>query len=191
MRRRLLLKVGLAAAAWIGAAGHTPYGQWTVYRRRHLLVLTEKTDPPSYALGRRVAAVLAAYLPASSARVTRAPYARRVASLISTGQLDVAILSREKAVALLEGRAPFAEFAPVPLRTLVPLGAYLLVCRDDFPARHAYLVTRTLEEHRDELALPGGPVAELGDARVPTHPGAAAYYRGLPMPEAETHDDSG
>lgn len=184
MRRRAVLEAGFALAAWLTTSAHTPYGQWAVYRSRHLLVLTEKTDPPSYALGKRVAAILATWLPTSSARVARAPYARRVASLISTGQLDVAVVSREKAAALRAGRPPFEEFAPVPLRTLADLGPYLLVCREDFPARHAWLVARTLSEHREGLPEAGrhGPVP------VPLHPGAAAFRNGLPLPEKDEEE---
>ncbi|NIR30294.1 MAG: hypothetical protein GWN84_13485, partial [Gammaproteobacteria bacterium] len=78
--RRRLLKMGLAAAALVFATGHTPYRQWVVYRQRHLIIATNRADPPSHRLGVQMAAVLAAELPASRARVARAPNAARVAS---------------------------------------------------------------------------------------------------------------
>jgi TRAP-type uncharacterized transport system substrate-binding protein len=186
MTRREFLGSVLVVTALVFGSGHAPYPQWAVYRRKHLLILTDKTDPPSYKLGKRVAEVLATHLPASEARVTRAPFTRRIASLISTKQMDVAILSRDNAAALMEGRAPFAEFSPVALRALAGLGDYLLVCRDDFRALHAYLVARTLAENRAEIGVaftPARPGALDPDSRVPTHPGARAFYAGLPPPE--------
>lgn len=187
MNRRAFLKSALIVAALSVASGHTPYRQWKIYRRRYLLILTSKTDGPSYPLGKRVAEVLAAHLPESKARVTRAPHTRRVGSLISSKQMDVAILSRQGAAALLEGRPPFVDQGPVPLRALIGLDGYLLVCRDDFPARHAYLVAETLSANRAALAAQISPAASGGpvDATVPTHPGALAYFRGGPLPEDE------
>ncbi len=186
MDRRGFFKTALILGAVLVGSGHTPYRQWQIYRKRYLLVLTSRTDAPSYPLGKRVAETLAAHLPSSRARVTRAPHTERIASLISTKQMDVAILARGDAAALLAGRAPFAERGPVPLRTIVALGDYLLVCRDDFPGRHAYLVARTLSENRDHLLLPvssgetGGGEAE---STVPMHRGALAYFKGRPPPE--------
>lgn len=186
MNRRALLKSALILAALAFGSGHAPYGQWAVYRKRHLLILTSKTDAASYPLGKRVAKVLATHLPASKARVTRAPYTARIASLISSKQMEVAILARDDAAALLEGRAPFAEYDPVPLRAIIGLGGYLLVCRDDFPARHAYLVAEALSINRDQLDVavsPGAKGMAEPDAAVPTHPGAQAYYEGRPPPK--------
>ncbi len=159
--------------------GHTPFRQWVVYRKRHLIILTGKTDGSAYELGKRVAAILAQELPASKARVTRAPYMERIGSLLSTKQLDVALLSRPAAIALLHGQPPFVDYGPLPLRRIVTLGPYLLVCRDDFPAQHAYLVAQALNDHRAELA----PTASTEPSPVPTHPGALAYMGGQPMPE--------
>ncbi len=183
MRRRRFLHAVLIGALGLVNSGHTPYRQWMVYRQRHLLILTDRSDPPSYPLGKRVAAVLAAHLPASKARVTRAPHTERIASLISSKQLDVALMSPPDAAALAAGLPPFEAYGPVALRTLVILDGYLLVCRDDFPARHAYAVTRTLDLRRDEL--PQAATAGVGSPAIPMHPGALAYFEGAPPP-AET-----
>ena len=115
--------------------------------------------------------------------MTRAPYTERIASLISSKQLDVALMSPPDAVALAAGLPPFEAYGPVALRTLIALDGYLLVCRDDFPARHAYVVTRTLDLHRDEL--PQTAAAGSESPAVPLHPGALAYFEDAPPP-AET-----
>lgn len=180
-QRRLFLNGALGGTAFVLLMAHTPYRQWVVYRKRHLIILTGKTDGSAYKLGKRVAEVLATALPASKARVTRAPYMERIGSLLSTKQLDVALLSRPAAVALLQGQPPFVGYGPMPLRRIMALGPYVLVCRDDFPAQHAYLVAQALNDHRAELAAPTG--ANDHTAAVPAHPGALAYLNGQPMPD--------
>ena len=184
MRRRRFLHAALIGALGLASSGHTPYRQWMVYRQRHLLILTDRSDPPSYPLGKQVAAVLATHLPASKARVTRAPRTERIASLLSSKQLDVALMTPPDAVALAAGLPPFKAYGPVALRTLIVLDGYLLVCRDDFPARHAYAVTRTLDLHRAEL--PRAATADSEFPASPLHAGALAYFDGAPPPEETT-----
>jgi len=187
MERRWLLRLGLAATAWVVASGHTPYRQWTVYRQRHLVIGTCRADEPTYPLGKEIAATLATYLPESEARVSRAPNQWRLASLISTGQIQAILLSRADATALAAGDAPFADFGGLPLAALFAFGDYLLVSRPDFPQRHAYLVTQTLAEHAKQI--PGArPLAVVGDT-VPTHPGALAYVQGQPLPPPVTEPE--
>jgi hypothetical protein len=181
MKRRRFLQAALVGLTGLVSSGHTPYQQWTVYRQRHLLILTDRSDPPSYPLGKRVAAVLATHLPASRARVTRAPHTERIASLISSHQLDVALMRPPDAVALAAGLPPFKAYGPVSLRTLISIDQYLLVCREDFPARHAYVVTQTLDLHRDEL--PEVTAAGSQPPAIPMHAGALAYFDGEPPPD--------
>ncbi len=194
MRRRTLLAGGLAAAALLGAAAHTPYGQWGVYRKRFLLMLTNRQDPASFALGRQVAEVLAEVLPESLARVSRAPHGERIASLISSKQLDLALMPPDEAAALKAGRPPFADYGPVALMSLVGVGDYLLVCRADFPAAHAFLVAGALSANRRRLTVPmvpGRKNTTAPDPRVPLHPGARLYFTGAPAPArrpAAPHD---
>jgi hypothetical protein len=192
MRRRDFLKTAVVAGAAVFGTGHTPYGQWSAYRQQYLLILTNRADE-SYSLGKRVVEVLATYLPESKARVARAPHLRRVASLIGTKQLDVALLRRVDAEALLRGEGPFAKVGPVPLRSIVVLGDYLLLCRDDFPDDHAYVIAETLSRYRDLLPVPvavEGAGAEGTSGSVTVHPGALAFRKGSPPPAgafAEPH----
>ena len=133
-----------------------------------------------------MAVVLAKHLPESRARVSRAPSTGRVASLISTRQMDVAVLSVENAADLYAGRADFAEFGAVPLRSIVVLGNYLLVCRDDFAPLHAYLLAETLMENSSELNVTvaaADAARGSGDLIIPVHPGARDYFKGRPPPE--------
>lgn len=179
VRRRAALKIALGGAAWLLCGAHTPYGQWQVYRRRHLLVGTSKADAPTYPLGQRIVEVLASRLPESSARVTRGPNAWRLASLITSGQLELVLLSTSDVAALRDGRSPFEAFGATRLCALFAFGAHWLVCRPDFPERHAYLVVETLATHWE---APPGETPDPARAPVPVHPGALAYLRGEPLP---------
>ena len=188
--RREFLRKAAAGTAAIFLCGHAPYGQWGVYRRRYLLILTSRADPPSFELGKRVAEFLADRLPSSKAQVSRAPNNERIASLISSHQMDVALMRRDDAAALRQGRPPFAGHGPVKLFTIVGIGEFLLACRDDFAARHAWLIAEAFDKNRDvlaELLLPRTSTSEPPDARIPLHPGAVGYFTGAPMPSLEPH----
>jgi hypothetical protein len=179
MQRRAALKLAGAGLAWLLGSAHTPYGQGQVYRRRHLMIGTSKADGPSYPIGQRIAGVLVTNLPESSARVTRGPDAWRLASLLTSGQIEVVLLRTVEVVALRDGRPPFEAFGATRLCSLFAFGERWLVCRPDFPERHAWLVVEALASHGD-MTL-GGRVADASSP-VPVHPGALAFVRGAPLP---------
>jgi hypothetical protein len=176
MHRRRFLSLLVCGPALVPAAfAHTPYRQWKVFRQRHLLVMTTRDDLAGDALGDRFVEVLLAELPQSRAMVSRARHLERIASLITTDQASVAVLSREHARALFRGEPPFAGYGPYPLRLLVESGNYLLVCRDDVPLHHGYLIAASLMGHADALAARIPVAADIG---IPLHPGAQAFVRG-------------
>jgi len=191
--RRTALRLGTAVAATLLCSAHTPYRQWVVYRRRVLLVGSSRDDPAGYRLGREIAETLARHLPESRSRVSRAPTAQRLASLIATDQMDVAVLPRADGDALAEGRPPFAEIGAVALSVLYGFEGHVLLCRADFPASHAYLISRTLDE---TMAAVSGASLSLAQPEntMALHPGSREYVLGRPLPEveelaAEGHDD--
>lgn len=158
----------------VGAAlAHTPYKQWVVYRRKHLLIATDRSTEGSYELGKTLAATLKEDVQDSRARVARAPDSGRIARLLATEQFDVALLPRSEAVALTRGEAPFEPYGAVALRTLYVSGRFVLVSRADFPPDHAYLVTEALVERF------GVDEALSFSTDVPVHPGSADYLADL------------
>ena len=179
--RRAFLRQSLLAGVWLWSSAHTPYSQWNVYRQKHLLILTSKVDPDGYVLGQKIAETLLERLPSSGARVTRAPDLARVASLIATKQLDIAVLRRADARAMRDGAPPFESFGGVPLHVVADFGGHVLVSRDDFPATHAYRVAAALADDGDGALAPAAAAAG-GPADLPLHEGAAAFRRGSPPP---------
>lgn len=183
--RRRALKAGVLALAWLAAGAHTPYRQWTVYRRKHLLLLAHRGDGATYAVARALAAVLVDRLPASKARVTRAPHLHRVASLLATDQLQFAVLHRRDAVTMRRGAPPLDAYGAVALAAIAGIGAHVLVARSDVPARHAWLIAEALDGATaagTPVVLPAGEGAAAFEG-LPVHPGAAAYARGEGVPD--------
>ncbi len=151
-----------------------------VYRATHLIILTSRDDLAADELGETFAAVVREALPDSKARVGRGPRVQRIASLIATRQADVAVVSRENALAMYRGEAPFQEVGPIALRVLVQTDDYCLICREDFLPQHGYLVAEALMAYAatDQgfqlgLHVPGRTTS---DARqIPAHAGALAF----------------
>ncbi|MGI9384275.1 MAG: hypothetical protein ACR2PO_14075, partial [Methyloligellaceae bacterium] len=107
MNRRRLIRAVTLAAGGVLLCGHTPYGQWVVYRKKHLLIGCHRADQQTYDLAKQLVAILEDRLPKASARVARAPNAGRLASLLGTDQMDVAVLAWADATAMLKGQAEF------------------------------------------------------------------------------------
>jgi hypothetical protein len=175
-RRRLLAAIALLTVTGAGRA-HTPYRQWVVYRRKHLLIGTTRADPNGYRVGKQLAQTLTVELPASQARVARARDARRLASLMSTGQLQTALLDAGQAAAMIAGHSPFEDTGPIDLHLLLTLDRHLFVAVVGFPDHHAWLVTRALDQ------AGYGAAAEAPMGAPPLHPGSRAYVEGEPMPD--------
>jgi hypothetical protein len=183
-RRRALAALGAVAASTLLAA-HTPYNQWKIFRKRFLLVHTSREDMPSDELGERITAALKESLPASRAQVVRTPTDARIASLMSTAQADVAVVSRANALALTMAAPPFEDYFATPLRVIVENATHQLVAREDFPFHHAWLIARAITEDGaiEGLVVPTrDAVTARAENTIPTHEGAAAFARGEPLP---------
>ncbi len=177
MNRREFLWVPVLLASWQAAGAHTPYRQWVVYRKKHLLIGAHRADPTTYDLAKELASVLAHSLPKSKCRVARAPTAQRLASLIGTDQLDVAVLAAVDAIAMQKGSGQFEPYGPIALRQLAVVGERLLVAHERLPAKHAWLITATLDQTKTT------DMHGLGlDSAIGWHSGALAYVRGKPQP---------
>ena len=111
------------------------------------------------------------FLPGSRPLAVRAADARRVGVLIATDQQDVAIMAAESAEALFLGRPPFDDIRNAPLRVLSHSGATSWSAgRILWP--HAYLLAKTLAEHKEGLPGAGQPPEGV----VPSHPGAPSIF---------------
>ncbi|MBX2854388.1 MAG: hypothetical protein KTR21_05340 [Rhodobacteraceae bacterium] len=175
LTRRRWLQGAAVALLYPLLGAHAPYEQWVVYRKKHLLIGCHRRDARGYVLAKQVVAALAEELPAAKARVARAPRPERIASLLGTAQLDVALLSPSMAELMQTGAGLFKPYGPVRLELLGWVEDQILVARPAFRPDHAWLVTGALA-HAETLRSDG---AELG---VPWHDGSQAYWEGRPRP---------
>jgi len=187
VRRRALLRYALGGMCTLPlgiAFAHTPYRQWAVYRQKHLLIGCHKGDLRTYDLAKSAIAVLEKSLPEAKARVARAPTTGRLASLLGTEQLDVAILANQDIPSMAAGRDAFKPYGEIALRALFPLSEFTLVGRASIPRRHAWLITSAMQGS----VLSTGALQDVQPV-VPWHEGAQDYVLGLPMPD-ELDDES-
>lgn len=178
MNRRNFLTLAAASAGWLTLSGHSPYRQWVVYRETHLVILTSRDDPGADDLGEKFAELMREALPDSKAAVGRGPRVQRIASLIATRQAEVGVVSRSNALAMFRGETPFDQIGAIDLRVLVQNDNYQLVCRNDFPRPHGYLVAEALVANGRDLAL---TIPRSDQSDVPAHVGALAYAEGQPL----------
>jgi hypothetical protein len=180
MQRRSFISFGamLSSAVLLPmqlAMAHTPYRFWDVFRKRNMQILTSHADYIGDETGDVWVATLREKLPLSRAMVSRTQYMTRMASLLKTDQVKIAVVSYQHAQQMVKGEAPFEEYAPLQLDILVDNGKYLLVTLPNLPLYHGYLVTTALMEAADKLQLINPGQGRFGMA---VHAGAQAYYRG-------------
>ena len=173
MTRRSVL-AGLAAGAFAPAASaHTLYNQWIVYRRKTLLIGSHRKDLRTYEFALELAETVNHMLPEASARAARAPHPERLASLLATRQMDLAMLAFETASAIRAGDGPFSPYGPVPLTAIAAEDGYLLAAHRDFTPHHGWLIAAALDE--------GGSTPGTGVSDFDLHEGVAAYLAGMPV----------
>lgn len=162
--------LGALAALAVPAEAHTPYRQWVVYRRKHLMIGAHRENAVGYGLAKAAAAELAAHLPAASARVARAPSPPRLAALMATDQLDLAVLEAGAAADLMGGAGAFASIGPQSVATLAMVGVgHALIAHDRFPGEHGALVADTL------IGTPVAPrLRQSGEPPCPWRPEVVA-----------------
>ena len=180
MQRRSFLSLGALASSAVLmpmqlASAHTPYRFWDVFRKRNMQILTSHDDYIGDETGDVWVATLREKLPLSRAMVSRTQYMTRMASLLKTDQVKIAVLSYQHAQQMFTGKPPFEEYAPLQLDILVDNGKYLLVTLPNLPLYHGYLVTTALMEAADKLQFINPGQGRFGMA---VHAGAQAYYRG-------------
>ena len=174
MIRRAFL-AGLAAGALVPVAwAHTLYPQWVAYRRKHLLIGCHRKDPETFRLAEALVAEISHALPKAKARAARAPHPERLASLIGTDQMEIAVLPMPEALAMRDGVGKFAPYGRIDLTRIAAFGDHVLVADAGFPKRHGWMLSAALEHS----AIPHD-ISSSGE--LPLHSGVVAHKSGVAL----------
>jgi hypothetical protein len=168
-------RTALAALAWLALAAHSPYGQWSTFRKSRLIVFADAQDPRSQAVAQALAARIETALPASRATWARAPGALELVKLLASHQADVILLPPALAAQARTGTERFQAVGALPLHLLAHSEGYWLVCLDEYPEAHAWQLARAL----------GSAIA--AEQALPVHPGVLAQQNGQAMPPLADH----
>jgi hypothetical protein len=181
LNRRLFYK-SLILTLSLFSMGHAPWGQWQVYRMRHMLILSVIEDKESYPFSKKIIDSLEKTLPESRARPARARGFRRVYNLLSTDQMPLVVLSKDVAISLLYGTGVFSKFTPVSMNIVYDFGDMLLMARPKMPDSHTWRIT-------DALIRSGKFNRVINNTEIPVHNGSKIRFMDLPMPEEPKTND--
>jgi hypothetical protein len=175
LNRRFLIKFIIFPISLM-AMGHAPWGQWQVYRMRHMLLLSVIEDEKSYPFSKIIIKSLEKTLPQARARPARARGYRRVYNLLSTDQMPLAVLSKDIAISLLYGTGVFSDFAPVNMNIVYDFGEMVLIARPKMPDNHTWRIT-------DALIRSGKFISTNNNTEIPFHNGSKIRLMNMPIPE--------
>ena len=155
MKRRLFLFSSAAIALNANPLfAHSPWGQYQVYRQKHLLILSSRDDDISYPFSKELVSCLDKVLPIAKARPARAINLARAFDLLRTDQFQFAIFNRANINKMRMASDEFSGKRPVELSTLLEFGEMQFVVRKDFPTDLAATVTHNIIKCRENFSIP-------------------------------------
>ncbi len=142
------------------AKAHSPWGQYAVYRKKHLLVLSTRDDADSYSYSKLLVDAINKSAPEASARPARAINLERAYNLLRTDQFQFALLSRANIQSMRAATGTFAGRPSVDLKTIYQFDHLEFAVVADFPDELVAIVTDAVLSHI--ATLPGAlPPAEV------------------------------
>ena len=154
MKRRSFLASLLLAPT---ALAHSPWGQYTVYRQKHLLILSSKTDPDSYPYSELLVDAINREEPSAKARAARAKNLERCHSLFLTNQMQFMLLPRQTTLEMREGTGQFSGRGSLPIKTIYEFGGLTFSVRSDMNPNIIRIVTYSILEQLDALPNASSP----------------------------------
>ena len=137
-------------------------------------------DEPTYPYSKKLVEALNQVIPEALARPARAKNFERVHSLFKTKQIQLVLLSKSNAKALLEGSTPFSGLGPVEAKVLYAFGDLLLLVQKDFPDSNVWLLADAFKKIHSRL--PGALTPQQIMLLPNLHPSALLAFHGNPTP---------
>ncbi len=170
MERRTLLLGLLASMCPAATWAHSPWGQYAVYRQKHLLILSTRDDPESYGYSKILVEAINGGAPEADARPARAINLERAYNLLRTDQFQFALLSPQNIEEMRSASGAFEGKSPIDLKTLYSFGELEFVVVADFPSNLAAIVTDAILNNLSSLPQAAAPEEVLTYQTL--HPGA-------------------
>ena len=163
MNRRLFLSLLFFSPF---ATAHSPWGQYTVYRQKHLLIMSSKADPNSYPYSEILVNAINKEEPTARARPARARDLERCYSLFLTDQMQFMLLPRDSSTEMREASGAFRGRQPLPMKTVYEFDNLILSVRDDMDANIIRIVTYSILERLSDLPRAAEPSKMLNTKHV-------------------------
>ena len=167
---------------FIFCSAHSPWSSYLNYRAKHLLIMSVKTDAPTYPFSELLIKYINKELPEAQSKPARAKDFERVQSLFSTNQMPLVLLSKQNAKDLINGEGEFKEFGSTDANVLYGFGDLILLIQPSLPNRHAWLLLNALKKSKSVFkdGISPDKLADIGEA----HPGAIKAINGEDMPDS-------
>ena len=149
-------------------SAHTPYRQWRVVRKKHLLIYSNREDLKTDELAEQVNKVLKQFLPDAKSMVARGRNYKRIASILTTGQGMLALFKKDEAKNLFNGEYPYKGYSGQHIRVICQIDNYYLLSNTSFKNDHAILVYDTLIDHHSNTI-------KISDNSIPLHSALIKY----------------
>ncbi len=149
-------------------SAHTPYRQWRVVRKKHLLIYSNREDLKTDELAEQVNKVLKQFLPDAKSMVARGRNYKRIASILTTGQGMLALFKKDEAKNLFNGEYPYNGYSGQHIRVICQIDNYYLLSNTSFKNDHAILVYDTLIDHHSNTI-------KISDNSIPLHSALIKY----------------
>ena len=166
--KKLFLVPLLSLSGFVNA--HTPYRQWKVVRKKHLLIYSNREDLRTDELAEQVNKVLKHFLPDAKSMVARGRNYKRIASILTTGQGMLALFKKDEAQKLFNGKYPYKGYSGQHIRLICQIDDYFLLSNTSFKNDHAILVYDTLIDHHSNTI-------KISDTPIPLHSALVKYER--------------
>ncbi len=137
-------------------------------------------DEPTYQYSKKLVEAINEVIPEAKARPARAKNFESVHSLFKTKQIQLVLLSKSNAKALLEGSTPFSGLGPVEAKVLYAFGDLLLLVQNDFPDSNVWLLADAFKKIHNRL--PGALTPQQVMVLPNLHPAVLLAIRGDPSP---------
>ena len=163
-------------------SAHSPWSSYLNYRAKHLLIMSVKTDAPTYPFSELLIEYINKELPEAQSKPARAKDFERVQSLFSTKQMPLVLLSKQNAKDLINGEGEFKEFGSTDAKVLYGFGDLILLIQPSLPNRHAWLLLNALKKSNNVFKDGVSPekLKDIGEV----HPGAIMALNGEKMPDS-------